>query len=39
LRADVVAAEFTVLGLVSAIAEYFSGKLKGNAGEGIPGTR
>jgi uroporphyrinogen III methyltransferase / synthase len=39
LRADVVAAEFTVPGLVSAIAEYFSGKLKGNAGEGIPGTR
>jgi uroporphyrinogen III methyltransferase / synthase len=33
LRADVVAAEFTVPGLVSAIADYFSRKATADAGE------
>jgi uroporphyrinogen III methyltransferase/synthase len=37
LRADVVAAEFTVPGLVSAIADYFSRKVTKNGGErGLP---
>jgi uroporphyrinogen III methyltransferase / synthase len=39
LRADVVAAEFTIPGLVSAIADYFSRKATKNPGKGIRGSR
>jgi uroporphyrinogen III methyltransferase / synthase len=39
LRAGIVAAEFTVPGLVSAIADYFSRKSTENTGEGIRGAR
>jgi uroporphyrinogen III methyltransferase / synthase len=39
LRADVVAAEFTIPGLVSAIADYFSRRATKNPGKGIRGAR
>ena len=38
LRAEVVAAEFTIPGLVSAIANYFSRKATENPGGGIRGS-